>query len=274
MIAIGALGGSGTRAVAEVLIQAGIYMGDDLNDANDNLLFTRLFKDPVRYKRSSKKDLHRRLDIFRKYMSRDSISPAGYLELCRIASSNRIFPSQREFYLRMAKKILKGKVIRQDWGWKEPNTQIYVDHILEYFKNLKYIHVIRHGLDMAFSTNRQQLKNWGWKFDIHLSGQENEYELTQKQLDYWIRSNHFVNDIISHHPHRCLIIEHDAFCKDPVPQIDRMLSFCGIVIPEKTRAEVYRIPKDTGSNNRYTLHDIRRFSSDQLDQVIALGFPI
>ena len=50
MIAIGALGGSGTRAVAQVFLEAGIYMGDDLNRANDNLIFTRLFKDPNWYK--------------------------------------------------------------------------------------------------------------------------------------------------------------------------------------------------------------------------------
>ena len=46
VIAIGALGGSGTRAIAQVLMDAGIYLGDSLNNANDNKLFTRLFKNP------------------------------------------------------------------------------------------------------------------------------------------------------------------------------------------------------------------------------------
>lgn len=44
VIAIGALGGSGTRICAQILIELGVFMGHDLNNANDNLLFTRLFK--------------------------------------------------------------------------------------------------------------------------------------------------------------------------------------------------------------------------------------
>jgi len=47
------------------------------------------------------------------------------------------------------------------WGWKEPNTHIYLEFLSKYFSDLKYIFVIRHGLDMAFSKNQAQLYNWG-----------------------------------------------------------------------------------------------------------------
>src|SRR5690625_2359751 len=43
-VAIGALGGSGTRMIAQFLCDAGYYLGDDLNRANDNLWFTLLFR--------------------------------------------------------------------------------------------------------------------------------------------------------------------------------------------------------------------------------------
>src|SRR5690625_1809266 len=43
-VAIGALGGSGTRMIAQFLRDAGYYLGDDLNTANDNLWFTLLFR--------------------------------------------------------------------------------------------------------------------------------------------------------------------------------------------------------------------------------------
>ncbi|MCK4821383.1 hypothetical protein KA005_36800 [bacterium] len=46
---IGALGGSGTRLVSEILIHSSVYFGQDLNIANDNLLFTYLFKHPHRF---------------------------------------------------------------------------------------------------------------------------------------------------------------------------------------------------------------------------------
>src|SRR6266550_6138718 len=43
-VAIGGVGGSGTRLVAEILRHLGYYMGRDLNEASDNLWFTLLFR--------------------------------------------------------------------------------------------------------------------------------------------------------------------------------------------------------------------------------------
>ena len=44
-VAIGGVGGSGTRLVAQLLSGAGIHMGDDLNGSSDTLWFT-LFSAP------------------------------------------------------------------------------------------------------------------------------------------------------------------------------------------------------------------------------------
>jgi hypothetical protein len=48
-VAIGGLGGSGTRIVAEMLAAGGVYIGEDLNDALDNQWFTLLMKRPKFY---------------------------------------------------------------------------------------------------------------------------------------------------------------------------------------------------------------------------------
>ena len=47
------------------------------------------------------------------------------------------------------------------WAWKEPNTHIVADLILQLSEHVKYIHVVRNGLDMAWSRNQNQLKFWG-----------------------------------------------------------------------------------------------------------------
>ena len=47
------------------------------------------------------------------------------------------------------------------WGWKEPNTHVILERMLNSFPQLKYIHVMRNGLDMAYSSNQQQLLLWG-----------------------------------------------------------------------------------------------------------------
>ena len=48
-------------------------------------------------------------------------------------------------------------------GWKEPNTHIILEKLLIRYPMMKYIHVIRNGLDMAFSTNHNQVLLWGGK---------------------------------------------------------------------------------------------------------------
>ena len=66
--AIGGLGGSGTRVYADILQQAGIFIGNDLNRELDNLLFTRLFKNTAWYESASKDAINQRLGWFRAIM--------------------------------------------------------------------------------------------------------------------------------------------------------------------------------------------------------------
>ena len=42
LVAIGGIGGSGTRAVAQIMQNAGLHMGHDLNVSLDDLAFTTL----------------------------------------------------------------------------------------------------------------------------------------------------------------------------------------------------------------------------------------
>ena len=44
IIAMGGIGGSGTRACAQILLNAGYHLGSDLNEALDNLTFSLIFK--------------------------------------------------------------------------------------------------------------------------------------------------------------------------------------------------------------------------------------
>src|SRR5690348_1070657 len=43
-VAVGGLGGSGTRLIASLLAEFGVFIGHDLNKELDNLAFTLLFK--------------------------------------------------------------------------------------------------------------------------------------------------------------------------------------------------------------------------------------
>ena len=71
-IAIGGVGGSGTRVIASILKEVGIYIGGDLNHANDNLWFTLLFKhrDALNLNNT---EFNKRLAIFEAAMDKETV---------------------------------------------------------------------------------------------------------------------------------------------------------------------------------------------------------
>ena len=274
IIAIGALGGSGTRAIAEVLIRAGNFVGNDLNNSNDNLLFTRLLKNPAWYKKASLEQKNKRLFTFKKLMESGKISPKDLIIYYQSAYTNPTHSSGSEFYLDVFKSLFSKKISRDVWGWKEPNTQIYVREIFNLFPNLKYVHVLRNGLDMAFSNNKQQLNNWGWKYQIHLTGNETKNEIAVKQLDYWIEST---KDVIANSKgfeNRFLMVKHSEFCNNPKKEIDKILEFCEISIPPSKLEELYKIARTPSTADRYKNYDLSIFTQTQIQFVEDMGFNI
>mgnify|MGYP004007565703 CR=1 FL=1 len=70
-VAIGGIGGSGTRLIASVLRDIGFFLGADLNEASDNLWFTLLFKRMELWPlEENKEEISRALAIFLNLMNR------------------------------------------------------------------------------------------------------------------------------------------------------------------------------------------------------------
>ena len=274
VIAIGALGGSGTRAIAQVLMDAGIYLGDSLNNANDNKLFTRLFKNPSFYNGAGKAEIQERLAVFEEYMRTDHLSPKSARRLLKAAFDNPLARNSFKFNIRILYKTLSKPCNRQTWGWKEPNTQIYLQEIDAFFDNLKYLQVIRHGLDMAFSSNRKQLANWGYRYSIHIDDAATEQEIAYRQLEYWIQSTREVIEKGKHLRGDFLLVNHGEFCAQPEAQIDRMLNFIGADVSPEKRKALYDIPRTPRSAGRYRHHDLGIFDRSQLDFVREMGFDV
>ena len=273
-IAIGALGGSGTRAIAQVLIDAGVYMGDNLNNANDNKLFTRLFKDPALFNDADKTKIQERLSVFGEYMRTNHLSWKSTKLVLTASFRNSLTRNSFKFNMRVLGKTFSTPRNRETWGWKEPNTQIYLQEIDAYFDNLKYLHVIRHGLDMAFSGNRKQLTNWGYRYNIHIGPDDTEQDIAYKQLEYWIQSTREAIEKGEHLRGEFLLLNHSEFCARPKEQIDRMLDFIEIDVPPDKRTALYAIPRTPRTAGRFRQHDLGLFDQAQLDYVREMGFDI
>jgi hypothetical protein len=286
-LVIGGVGGSGTRVVAEIIKKFGYYIGCDLNSACDNLWFTLLLKRPKWYKTVSKKSdkiftgfqLLSKAMIYRSYPSLTEILFAlraivdiaisgpnyeGYGKGCR-------WPLVRTYKMITNRpKILANHI---GWGWKEPNSHIYIKQMAEYFQDFKYIHTIRHGLDMAFSKNQQQLFNWGPLFGVELPRISSD--LPGASLKYWIKANQRVlriaNDIGNK---KFLLINFDRLCITPKSEIQRIQTFLDISQDSDCLEQVFNLPKKPESFGRYRNEDLSQFDYIDLDAVKTFDYSI
>lgn len=289
-VAVGGLGGSGTRVMAEILREIGFYIGSDLNAPCDNLWFTLLFKRPTWFIRNSKEkkaEIFKALRIFEKAMTSGLMSrPEEYLVIMRAAvdwsiprtNSGRsgILGRASWALTRMVSMILSKKPDpsrHRGWGWKEPNTHIYIKYINEYFDNLKYIHVVRHGLDMAYSHNQQQLYNWGEMFGI--SPPYSSKILPQLALKYWTEANKRAIKLCKEILHeRFLILNFDELCSHPERVISNLIDFLGLDINPEIVNKLVSLPNTPKSAGRYRQHDLKVFTRDEIESVRKFGFKI
>lgn len=159
------------------------------------------------------------------------------------------------------------------WGWKEPNTHLYIDQISEYFPNLKYIHLMRHGLDMSFSANQQQLHNWGGLYGI--DPPSDNRELPQAALRYWIEANRVaIQKAQERLGDRFLLIRFEDLCHHPQAHIEKLHAFLDLdVDPEKVET-LSTIPQIPSSYQRYKQMDQSQFRPEQIEAVRDLGFSV
>jgi sulfotransferase family protein len=256
-VAIGGVGGSGTRLVADMVLELGFYLGADLNFERDNLWFTLLFKRPEWYAKEHAGDasgIHVALRLFERVMiggRRPSMAELRLL-LCaatRVAVRGRP-PTGRgrgigwpwgrvRSMLRAGPADLDG---HRGWGWKEPNTHIFLPQLADHFDDLTYVHVIRHGVDMAYGRNQFQLHNWGSLFGVEPPASP---ELVPRaSLRYWARSNLRAVELGERllGP-RFLLLNYDALCRDPETGVDALLAFLGCSVSAAKRGRLVSLPR-------------------------------
>lgn len=283
-IVIGGIGGSGTRVVAEILMLFGIFMGKDLNSAKDNLSFTLLFKRPEWFKKNfqNKNKLNTGLGILNKAMySGESLSIKEKVFLWnavrdmarhghnREGQGKGDWARQRAAYIKYPEKFNRGRYI--GWGWKEPNSHLLVPALKDHFPGFKYIHTIRHGLDMAYSGNQQQLYNWGELFGIRLP--ENEVDEPAASFRYWVEANRKVMEYGAQlGKDHFLLVNFDRLCEAPEEGVLRIADFLKINIPEDVLKKAFKLPVMPESKGRYKDYPIEGFLPDDLVFLEKMGF--
>lgn len=301
-VVVGGVGGSGTRVVAMFLRELGFYLGNDLNTANDNLWFGVLLARPKWFVESSDEEIFKGLHLFEKAMigrlgpSRDEIGfivkavievlfsdylhwgKGGKLGLIKFVVK-KIWPIKRVVVLmwliKRIETMTRSKKFDSSayigWGWKEPNSHIYIKHLNIAFDNLKYIHVMRHGLDMVYSSNQAQLHNWGRLFGVQIPASPDL--LPKASLQYWIKANKKAMTLGQQLlGERFLIINFDELCTEPQTQIEKLINFLELDKNEVNVNKLCSLCKTPRSLGRYQDYDISIFSQDEIKAVRELGF--
>jgi len=287
-IVVGGVGGSGTRVVAEILQHLGVFLGHDLNDPKDHLSFTLLFKRPSW--------LSTRLD------NADALEPGFSLLAKRLCGVGRPSASEWAFLMRATADVARrghnfdgigrgrwawerarrlaapgpSSGITAEhvaWGWKEPNTHLLIEPLAQRFPNFKYIHVIRHGLDMALSANQNQLFNWGALFGVEPPARVEDRPAAC--LRYWIRANRravALGERLGRE--RFLLLNFDRLCREPRTVLEQLLVFLNLESSEQRLRALAELPQTPRSMGRYQSADWSRVPIEELEAVRTFGFDL
>ncbi len=285
-VVVGGVGGSGTRVIAEILSLLSFYLGNDLNGPKDFLLYTLLFKRKKWFykNKTNEKLLRAGLQLLEKEVI--SHEPLSFNEISYLLNAivsmsihghNHLGHGKYFWPLIRIKKMLFEKDIDlsrfNGWGWKEPNSHLLITQMDQYFENFKYIHTVRHGLDMAFSENQQQLYNWGPMFGVNLP--KTSKEVPMASFQFWVKANRSALEkgkIMG--PKKFLWINYDQLCINPEPQIRSLLSFLEIYPDELIVRKCAELPMVSESSGRFRNHDLDGFDDQNLMYLKSLGFVI
>ena len=213
-LVIGATGGSGTRVIARIAKLAGYNLGTKLNSAEDALEFYS-FHD-------------RWINPF--------VSAQRHREKLTPWQSARM---KEAFYAALAGHVPEFERRSGRWGWKAPRSIYLLPFLHAQFDQLKFIHVLRDGRDMALSQNQNQFRKHGRAV---LSWNERLFRsLPERSLLVWDRINSQAADYgESSLRENYLRIRFEDLCAKPLETTAQLLNFLEAPIdPEPiARAEI------------------------------------
>lgn len=268
-VMVTALGGSGTRMIAAVLAAHGLYMGECFNPALDNLwLHFLLFnRDPF----GSSEELRPIIKLFAHRMRSpknwdDDAVAAVLRQRQRLVQAGIDFDANQNLARGCDSLLTRPDTTALDprgpWGFKYPPGYLYAPYLFDAFPGARMVFLVRHPLDMAFSSNLNQLRRFG-----HWLG--SEVALAPRwQLKLWLKAYDHVASLSRRYAVRCVRFE--DLVSRPVDTFSDLFEFLGLNLDPNT-LEVVHPQKSTG---RYRTHSLSELDRQDLNRVKSLGFRI
>ncbi len=260
-IAAGGVGGSGTRIVARILQDLGLFIGADLPGSLDTLWYALLFG-----RRDVLLDDDARLaelaGLFARQMSDPRPLDAAETALVRDLADRPRHQHDRPALQDWADSfIAHGETGRPQplWGWKVPYTFVLIDRLLPLWPELRYVHIVRDGRDMAFSKNQNQLGKWG---PVYLN--RNVEIGPPDALSYWCAVHRRMERVAARHPGRVHFLSFEKLLAEPLSVLPDLCRFLGAdPSPEQVAKLAARVEK-RDTQGRYRDHDTSGFRAEDL----------
>lgn len=223
---VGATGGSGTRAVAQLLHRAGVWIGPELNDSWDALP----------------------LGLYsNRWIDRFWAATGGWRQPLPAELRGAMVEDLAQVLRDHLQPLLEGPERGRwaAWGWKEPRCMYLLPFWCSLFPGLRFLHLLRDGRDMAFSGNQNQLAKHGATV---LGSGWAARPPAERSIALWARVNSRVAAFGEKTlKERYLAVRFEELCAVPTQVARRILAFFGLP-PELAggAAEVVAPPATVG----------------------------
>jgi sulfotransferase family protein len=186
---MGATGGSGTRVVARIARRAGLFLGTNLNPAEDSLAVAEYYDRWINHVLQGfdvEGEMRAELD--------DLVR-----EHCAPMDGGR-------------------------WGWKEPRSIFLIPFLARALPGMRFIHVVRDGRDLAFSKNQNQVRKHAWA--VLGPAPVEPDDSPPRSIALWNAANIACADAAENElADRYLRIRFEDLCATPEPVAARVLGF-------------------------------------------------
>ncbi len=233
-VVMGATGGSGTRVVARVARRGGLFIGTNLNPAEDALDIAQYYD---RWINAYYQHVHG---------SGPDVETEMRAELMRLLQQHRSDSDSGA------------------WGWKEPRSLFLLSFLGRALPGLRFVHVVRDGRDMAFSKNQNQPRKHA---DMFLGSQSVDPAAPTRSIELWNAVNLGAADAAEAElGDRYLRLRYEDLCAEPESVIAQVLAFLELEGDPAELAEEVQPPPTLG---RWRNSDPELV--DQLEQIAQAG---
>ena len=282
-IVVGGLGGSATRVFGRLLQLSGHSIGGDLNRSLDHLGFTLLLK--------GRGEVESQLEwgpaalrlLERSAWTGGVPSPAERAALGAALRKVLVHGHDHEgngrgaWALRRAWHLLRAKppsgAEASRWGLKEPNAHLYLPALAAHFPRMRFVFVLRHGLDMALSRNLYQLHRFGPALGV--VPPTDGGDPAEAQLRFWVaaaeRAQRLGGELLGE---RFLCLRYDDLTARPAEVLEGLADFLGLPASCFEGPERGALTAPSPSSGRWRTRGRAAFPAELVEAVASWGFEV